>query len=123
MIRVLHVFGGLDAGGAESRTMEIYRKIDKSKVQFDFLIHSDKTGFFEKEIKEMGGRVYRVPSRSLKNSIRYIKAINSFFLIHKEYDVVHGHSLSSGFIYLKAAKDNGIGIRIAHSRCGSSNEL
>ena len=31
-IRILHVFGGLNAGGAESRTMDIYRHIDKNKV-------------------------------------------------------------------------------------------
>ena len=40
-IRVLHVFGRLGLGGAESRIMDLYRNIDKRQVQFDFLVHSD----------------------------------------------------------------------------------
>lgn len=38
-VRVLHVLGGLSLGGAESRIMDLYRCIDREKVQFDFLVH------------------------------------------------------------------------------------
>ena len=38
-IRVLHVFGKLNRGGAESRVMDLYHHMDRSKVQFDFLVH------------------------------------------------------------------------------------
>ena len=38
MIRVLHCFGAMNIGGAETLIMNIYRKIDKSKIQFDFLV-------------------------------------------------------------------------------------
>lgn len=38
-IRVLQVLGGLEAGGAESFVMNLYRAIDKKKVQFDFVKH------------------------------------------------------------------------------------
>ena len=41
-IRVLHVFGNLDLGGAESRIMDLYRHIDSERVQFDFLVHTEK---------------------------------------------------------------------------------
>ena len=41
-IRVLHVLGGTSLGGAESRIMDLYRHIDRSQVQFDFLVHSDE---------------------------------------------------------------------------------
>ncbi len=121
MIRVLHVFGALDTGGAESRTMDLYRRINREKVQFDFLVHTEKVGFYEEEIEQLGGRIYRVPNRTIKNTFRYYKAINEFFQVHTEYSVVHGHSLSSGFLYLRAAKRNGVRVRIAHSRCGASN--
>ena len=40
MIRVLHVLNNLGSGGAEAFLMNIYRNIDRSKVQFDFLIRS-----------------------------------------------------------------------------------
>lgn len=118
-LRVLHVFGGLDSGGAESRTMDIYRKLDKDKVQFDFLIHTNKKGFFEDEILNMGGRIHRVPRLSFKTIFAYSNAVKNFFNSHPEYKIVHGHMLSTAFIYLKIAKSKGVPVRIAHSRSGS----
>ena len=45
-IRVLHVLGGLNVGGAECRIIDLYRNMDRDKIQFDFLVHypPDKTG-------------------------------------------------------------------------------
>ena len=40
-VRVLNVLGTTNLGGAESRVMELYRALDKPKVQFDFLVHTD----------------------------------------------------------------------------------
>ena len=56
-IRILHVLGSTNLGGAESRIMDLYRHIDREKIQFDFLVHSTKEGFFEPEIKRMGGNI------------------------------------------------------------------
>jgi len=122
-IRVLHVFGGLDSGGAESRTMDVYRKIDKSRVQFDFLIHTEKEGFFEDEVKKMGGQIFRVPRLGIRTVFSYQKALNDFFEKHSEYRIIHGHILSTAFIYQKLAKKRGIHRRIAHSRCGSRTQI
>lgn len=121
-IRVLHVFGGLDAGGAESRVMDIYREIDKNKVQFDFLIHTEKKGFFEDEIKEMGGRIFRVPRFGIKTIFSYHRVMNEFFEQYPEYKIIHGHMLSTAFIYLRVAKQYNVPVRIAHSRCGSRTQ-
>ena len=49
-IRVLHVLGTTNLGGAESRVMELYRSIDRERVQFDFLIHTQKEGHYSAEI-------------------------------------------------------------------------
>lgn len=122
-IRVLHVFGGLDSGGAESRVMDIYRQIDKNKVQFDFLIHTEKKGFFEDEIKRMGGRIFRVPRLGMKTFFSYSRALNGFFEKHSEYRIIHGHILSTAFIYQRVAKKHNVPVRIAHSRCGSRTQL
>lgn len=35
-LRVLHVIGKMDRGGAETLLMNLYRVIDRSRVQFDF---------------------------------------------------------------------------------------
>ena len=37
-------------GGVESFLFNYYRKIDKTKIQFDFLVHSEEEGYFDKEI-------------------------------------------------------------------------
>ena len=60
-VRVLHVFGSLGLGGAESRVMDLYRRVDREKLQFDFLTHSAREEHFDSEIKKLGGRIYRVP--------------------------------------------------------------
>jgi len=38
--RVLCVFGALDRGGAETMCMNLYRAIDRTKIQFDFVKHN-----------------------------------------------------------------------------------
>ena len=60
-IRVLQVFHGMDCGGAENMIMNLYRNIDRTKIQFDFLVHTDKKCFFDKEIQNFGGRIFHVP--------------------------------------------------------------
>lgn len=60
-IRVLHVFGSLNRGGAETMIMNIYRKINRSRIQFDFIVHTNEKGEYEKEIEELGGKIYRIP--------------------------------------------------------------
>ena len=66
-IRVLHVLGATNLGGAESRIMDLYRHIDREKIQFDFLIHTKKEGFFDQEIKQLGGKIYHLPSFRVYN--------------------------------------------------------
>ncbi|WP_018930681.1 glycosyltransferase family 1 protein [Gracilibacillus lacisalsi] len=115
-IRVLHIFGRLDAGGAESRTMDIYRSIDRTKVQFDFAIHTTDECYFSSEIRSMGGKIYSLPRFTGKNYLSYKKAWRDFFSKHTEYRIVHGHQTSTAFVYLREARKKSVPIRIAHSR-------
>lgn len=39
MIRVLHVIGSMGRGGSETMIMNLYRKINREKIQFDFMVH------------------------------------------------------------------------------------
>ena len=52
---------GTGLGGAESRVMDSYRHLDRSRIQFDFCVHTQEEGFFDKEIESLGGHIYRVP--------------------------------------------------------------
>lgn len=116
-IRVLHVLGTVNLGGAESRIMELYRCIDRSKVQFDFLVHTTEQGHYSKEIQELGGRIYSLPRFKVINLAEYKKAIRQFFKEHKEFAAVQGHMTSTASIYLPIAKkENPSIITIAHAR-------
>ena len=104
-MRILHVFNTMDCGGAENMIMNIYRNIDREKIQFDFLVHSDKAAFFDEEIKSLGGRIFYVPRWNILNFFEYKKALNKFFDEYgKEFSWVHGHMGSSSCIYLSIAK-------------------
>jgi len=113
-IRILHVVVSMNSGGIENMIMNLYRKIDRSKIQFDFLLHIPEESFFEKEIKELGGRIHRVKPLRLNNLIGYQKDLNKFFNKNK-YKVVHSHISIWSYFVLNIAKKHEIPIRIAHS--------
>jgi glycosyltransferase involved in cell wall biosynthesis len=54
-VRILHVFGKLNRGGAESRVMDLYRHMDRDKVQFDFLVHYKMTGEDRERLRGLKG--------------------------------------------------------------------
>lgn len=117
--KIIHVLGGLETGGAESFVMNMYRAIDRSIVQFDFIKHTPKIGSFEKEIALLGGQIFACPRYVGKNHSAYVKWWRSFFYEHPEYHVVHGHVRSTAAIYLKIAKSYGL-VTISHSHSTSN---
>nr|WP_208414422.1 glycosyltransferase family 1 protein [Paenibacillus castaneae] len=103
----------MNRGGAETLIMNLYRHIDRSKVQFDFL--TCKSGVFDDEILELGGKIHRIPYLSEVGHNGYIQAMNQFFQEHASYKIVHSHmDKMSGFV-LRAARLASIPFRIAHS--------
>ena len=48
-IRILNLFTIMNRGGAETMVMNYYRAIDKSKIQFDFMVHRQERGAYEEE--------------------------------------------------------------------------
>ena len=59
-VRVLVLDTVMDRGGAETMTMNYLRRMDRSKVQYDFLVNRDYKAAYEDEIAELGGKVYRM---------------------------------------------------------------
>lgn len=114
MIRVLHVIGAMDRGGAETFIMNVYRTVDRSVIQFDFLVHEHRECDYDSEIREMGGKIYRVPRFTGVNAPLYIRSCRSFFENHPDYAAVHGHIGSCAALYLSEAKRAGM-FTIAHS--------
>lgn len=113
-VRILHVVTYMGRGGLETMLMNYYRHIDRSKVQFDFLVHRDFEADYDQEILSLGGRIYHLP-RLNPFSIHYHKELNLFFKNHPEYQIVHVHQDCMSSIALKAAHRNHVPVRIAHS--------
>lgn len=117
-LRVLHVVVNMNRGGAETLIMNLYRNIDRSKIQFDFL--TCKEGVFDSEIIGMGGKVFRIPYITDVGHFKYVKELNEFFSKNKHYKIVHSHMDKMTGLVLRAAKKVGIPIRISHSHNTSS---
>lgn len=115
MIRVLHVLASMNIGGAETFIMNVYRNIDRNKVQFDFLLHTNKISAYNDEILALGGKIFCISPRNegvLKNYIE----LNNFFKHNNEYRIVHQHLSSLSYVEpLKFARKYGVPIRILHS--------
>jgi len=114
-IRILHVITGMGSGGAEMMIMNWYRNIDRSKVQFDFLLRSPENIYAE-EIESMGGRVYYT-STYPRHYFRNKRETKRFFKEHaSEYAAIHVHC--NALLYVNVfgiAKKYGIKTRIIHS--------
>lgn len=119
VIRVLNFLPNLKQAGVESFVMSVYRNIDTSKVQFDFIVHSTKREFYDDEVEKLGGKIYRFTYKDDKNLFKYIKDLKSFFQSHPEYKIVHGHMQSMMPLYLYCAKRSKVPVRIAHSHNNS----
>lgn len=115
--RILQVVTYMGRGGIETMLMNYYRHMDRTKIQFDFLIHRDFRADFDDEIEALGGRIYRVPPMNpLK--ISYWKALSDFFHTHT-YEIVHCHLNYKSGVVLAAAKAAGVAVRIAHAHTAS----
>ena len=120
-IRVLHVVTYMGRGGLETMIMNYYRHIDRSKVQFDFLVHRDFRADYDDEIEALGGQIFRIP-RLIPWSKTYLTALERFFRAHPEYKIVHVHQDCLSSVILKAANKCGVPVRIAHSHNSSQDK-
>ncbi len=115
MKRVLQIVEGMDRGGIETFIMNIYRILDKTEVQFDFLVYNT-TGDYESEIEALGGHVYRVPGRNMSVA-GYYKGLDRFFAYNAHrYVAAHQH-VSALFAMepLYYARKYGIPVRVVHA--------
>ncbi|AXT49820.1 glycosyltransferase family 1 protein [Aquimarina sp. BL5] len=114
-IRVLQVFTIMNRGGAESMIMNYYRKIDREKVQFDFLVHRKEKAAFDDEIESLGGKIYRFDPINPLFPGDYYNKLRVFFKNNSKYSVVHSHLNTFSCFPLKIAKEFNIPCRIAHA--------
>lgn len=113
-MRVLQISYAMDLGGAETLIMNLYRNIDRSMVQFDFLLHCPHESAYEKEILSLGGRIYKIPRYLGYNKLSYERNLSLFLKAHPEHIIIHDHLMDSASETLKVAKRLGR-ITVAHS--------
>lgn len=108
-IRVLHYIGSLDIGGSQTMVLNIYHNIDRSKVQFDFVVDKKNELFFKEEIESLGGRVF-IFDKSFNgfNYALFTRQWKNFFKDHPEYKLLHCHVRSVASIVLRIAKKSGL---------------
>lgn len=122
MKRVLHIVGAMAPGGFENFIMNIYRKIDREQVQFDFIVHLKKDNAYDEEIEDLGGKLFYVTRKS-KNPVK------NFFEMRKvvkdnHYDIVCRHSDSAFTVVdLLAARLGGAGKTIMHSHSTTTGNV
>lgn len=114
-VRVLNLFTVMNRGGAETMVMNYYRKIDRTKVQFDFMVHRQERGAYDDEIETLGGRIYRMCPIYPQNILKYKRMLNAFFNEHKEYKIIHSHMSELGYFVFRVARQAGIPVRICHA--------
>ncbi|MFC2159675.1 glycosyltransferase family 1 protein [Actinomycetota bacterium] len=114
-IRILRIVAIMNRGGIETQIMNMYRKLNRNRFQFDFLVTRDERGVFDDEIEKLGGRIYRVPSVREVGLFKFIKNINRFFKEHREYKIVHSHMNTWSGLFLNIAKKHNVSVRIAQS--------
>ena len=62
--RLLCIVSNMDAGGAETFLMKIYRQLDRTRYQMDFAVSGDGRGYYEDEIEQLGGKVYHITRKT-----------------------------------------------------------
>lgn len=118
MKRLLCILSSMNAGGAETFLMKVYRNIDKTKYQFDFCVNSKAKGFYDKEIEDLGGFIYRIPCKS--ENLKLFKKELKNIIVKNEYEyVLRITANAAGLMDLKIAKK--LGVKKCIARSSNSN--
>lgn len=119
MKRLLCILSGMNVGGAETFIMKIYRNLDRTKYQIDFCVNVKDKCFYEDEIIAMGGKIYRIPSKS-ENLKEFRQQLSAVVQSNSYYYVLRITSSAMGFMDLKIAKK--AGARVCCARSSNSSD-
>jgi glycosyltransferase involved in cell wall biosynthesis len=122
LVRVVHYVTTMNRAGQETLLMNIYRNIDHTQLQFDFLCSSPDIGDYDDEIRALGGQVHHLQQGKHAHTkiLRYfseMRALIRFFKANRHYKIFHIHTYHAfnGFISVISAKLAGVKKVIIHS--------
>lgn len=107
-IRILHMIGSLNFGGSQTMVLNLYRAIDRNRVQFDFVLDHPHERALADQVEMLGAKIYIMPPFNGKNFIQIRRVWDQFFREHPEYKILHSHVRSYASVYLPIAKKHGI---------------
>jgi glycosyltransferase involved in cell wall biosynthesis len=108
--KVLHIFGKMDRGGAELRTLATLTPLQEKGINIEFCSLSGEEGLLDEEIRSLGSNVH-LCKLGILFPIKFYQLLRS-----NKFDVVHSHvAMVSGYI-LFIAWLAGVSKRIAHFR-------
>lgn len=116
MKRVLVVIQLIRRGGVELVAINFARNLNPKKFKVTFLLinpneHQDEE--LAKELLNEGFEIMSVP-KAANSYLKKYKYLNSFFA-NNSFDAVHSHVMFFSAFVCKAAKNNGVPVRLAHS--------
>lgn len=113
-IRVLHIFNWFNQGGIENFVMNVYRNIDREKIQFDFAFLDGRKGYFDDEAISLGAHIFHYDND--KNTLQnHYKNLCRIIKENGPYSAVHSHIYFFSGYTLWIAKTMGVEIRVSHS--------
>lgn len=116
-MRVCEFVGNMNGGGVEAVVMSYFKHVDRSKVQFDFVVTDSSAIVPRDEMEALGARVFTVPAYT--HLPQFQKASYELFSTHPEWRIVHSHMNALNVFPLREAARAGIPVRISHSHSTS----
>lgn len=114
MKRILCLVSSMDAGGAETFLMKLYRNMDRNLYQMDFAVNVKESAFYDEEILNMGGKIHYIPPKT-KDIIGFTKGLYNLVKDEKYQYVLRVTSNGIGFYDLLIAKKAGAKVCAARS--------
>ena len=84
MVRILQMIGSLNVGGSQTMILNLYRNIDREKIQFDFVLDHPNERYFAADAEALGARIYNLPGFTGFNAHEVKTAWDSFLTAHPE---------------------------------------
>lgn len=122
-IKVLHYIKHLEYGGGEMLLYNLYQHMDREKIQFDFLVNTNKEEALNEKLKALGSEIIPlmynepkfIPWKILKASIMMKK-----LLACGQYKIIHIHcSNAQGLVYAHIAKKAKVPVIVVHAHNSS----
>lgn len=121
MKRLLCIISAMNTGGAETFLMKMYRALNHDKYQMDFCVNIDDN-FYAEEIASLGGKIYKVPVKSIHPFLWYRETKRIISENQYEYALrVSEHSLAALDLWV-AKKAGATRVVMRSSNASSENK-